>query len=232
MQKIIFCLQRQADQSDSQLTAVLETWLQRYQHIFWGSRYALADNDVAAAAPLRISMSKHPQDAIVSVWCDYGQQLQQAQAELDNLCAAVQRYDVLEAEPLKSPQPPGRVPGMCQVAFIKKPATLNRQDFLTIWLKSHTNIAIETQSTLTYRQNILVLAEAAGDWPLYDAIVEEHFPAQAMTDRMVFFAAEGNAERYRQNQQRMLESCSRFIDFSCFDCIPMSEYTVKRPAWA
>lgn len=230
MQKILFCLRRKADQPVQELADSLYTLLEQYSTACHASRFAIADNDVAAAGSLRISMSDHPQDAVVSLWCDNSDALQKLNAALQVLCAAVQCYQVQQTEPLKHRPEKGRTEGMCQIAFIKKPAALTQQDFLDIWLNSHTQIAIDTQSTFGYRQNTVLHATATGDWPLYDAIVEENFPSRAMTDRMAFFAAGNNAALFKHNQQRMIQSCSRFIDFSCFDCIPMSEYIVKAKA--
>ena len=61
----------------------------------------------------------------------------------------------------------------------------------------------------------------------YDAIVEENFPDEAMTDPQVFFDAVGDDEKRQKHEQEMIESCMRFIDFDKLDRILMSEYVIK-----
>ncbi|HEY9034295.1 MAG TPA: hypothetical protein VIN71_10185 [Pseudomonadales bacterium] len=227
MQKILFFLRNKPGQSPAQLSAALASCLQDLCSRCYALRYAIADADVAPAAALRINNTAHPKDALVSLWCDHGLALDDVQQQLAALSDGLQRYDVFESQPLKVAEKPGRVEGMCQVALMNRQPALSRKEWLDIWLGSHTEVAIATQSTFSYRQNITVLAESAGPWPCYEAVVEENFPAAAMTDREVFFAAEGNLSLYREHEKRMLESCMRFIDFAAFDCIPMSEYILK-----
>ncbi|MFC2028232.1 hypothetical protein ACFLU3_06050 [Chloroflexota bacterium] len=85
---------------------------------------------------------------------------------------------------------------------------------------------MDIQSTFGYKQNVIVrpLTYAA---PPYDAIVEENFPAEAMTDPQVFFDAVGDDEKRQKHEQEMMESCMRFIDFDKLDRILMSEYVMK-----
>lgn len=227
MQKVIYFLGRDHHQSAHELTGEIERWLLDFKNSFYAMRFAIADLDVRPADALRMDNTPHPKDAMVSVWCDHGLSLQAFESKLADFCFLWQRYDVLESQPLKAKEQKGRTPGMCQVALIRKVPTLTRQQWLDIWLGSHTKVALETQSTFSYRQNITVSARASSRWPCYDGIVEECFPQQAMTDRAVFFAAEGDPARLEKHQQRMMESCMRFIDFSAFDCIPMSEYILS-----
>ena len=87
-------------------------------------------------------------------------------------------------------------------------------------------MAIDTQSTFGYKQNVIVrpLTYAA---PPYDAIVEENFPAEAMTNPQAFYDAAGDEEKHQKHEQAMIESCMRFIDFDKLDRILMSEYVMK-----
>jgi len=139
-------------------------------------------------------------------------------------------YLVTESEPIVNSKHVvangQRTPGMCQVVVLRKPPRLNYEHWLEIWHGSHTQVAIDTQSTFGYRQNVIVrpLTYAA---PPYDAIIEEHFPAEAMTDPMVFYDAVGDEAKRKRNRKAMIESVVRFIDFDKMDCLPMSEYVVK-----
>jgi hypothetical protein len=99
---------------------------------------------------------------------------------------------------------------------------------MDIWLNSHTQIAIDTQDTFLYVQNVVtrVLTDGATPW---DAIVEEGFPAAAMTDPQVFFDAVGDDERLAKHQQEMLESVQRFLDLAAIEVIPTSRYVTHSP---
>jgi len=62
--------------------------------------------------------------------------------------------------------------------------------------------------------------------PPYDAIIEELFPAEAMTDPMVFYMrwAIGEAKRHRET---MVTAVVRFIDFDKMDRIPIERVHMK-----
>lgn len=190
-------------------------------------RYAINDEDVQEAQHLAMISSAHPKDATISIFVNDDFNIEAFVAMCENLADGVVVYEVLETEPLKEIPPLGRVRGMCQIALLKRPAHLTEEQWLTIWQGSHTQIAIDTQSTFSYRQNKVVRVLASGDYPLYDAIVEEQFPSEAMTNRAVFFNAKDDEEKYKANEKAMIDSCMRFVDFSAFECIQMSEYRIK-----
>jgi hypothetical protein len=142
-------------------------------------------------------------------------------------------YLVAEAEPLVSqrahPSEPGeRVYGMCHVVFFRKPASLPREAWLSVWKESHTRVAIDTQSTFGYRQNVVVRALGEDVLP-FDAIVEEHFPPEAMASDHAFYDTDGDEALLQARVTAMMESCARFIDFEHIDVIPMSEYMIREP---
>ena len=58
---------------------------------------------------------------------------------------------------------------------------------------------------------------------IWDAIVEETFPIEALTDPKVFYDA-GDDDELKANADRMLESCRRFLDFEPMEWTHMSEY--------
>jgi EthD domain len=120
-----------------------------------------------------------------------------------------------------------RTPGLYTVAFLEKPDALTYDEWLQRWQGQHTALAIATQSTFLYIQNVLVRALTAGA-PPWVAIVEEAFPAEAATDPMVFYDAGGSPERLQEHQRRMMASCERFIDFNRFETYPMSAYVLQR----
>lgn len=196
----------------------------------YGARLAVADSAVQPAAGRR--MESHPPVpvAMVSLWVDYAGEASW-QPLVSRLAARNSGYLVAEAEPLASarihPAAIGeRVYGMCQVAWLRKPAQLGRQEWLEIWKGGHTRVAIDTQSTFGYRQNVVVQALSA-DAPPCDAIVEEHFPPEAMTSDHAFYDSGGDEALLQQRVSAMIESCARFIDFEHIDVVPMSEYLLK-----
>lgn len=195
-----------------------------------GLRISVVDDDVAPAEPLRIIASKPPVDGLISIWVDTAIRRQPLEAVIEKAVARMVGYLVTESVPIIDPKTAvadgQRVPGMNSVVFLTKPPRLSREEWLEIWHGSHTQLAIETQATFGYKQNVIVrsLTYAA---PPYDTIVEENFPDEAMTDAQVFYDAVGDEEKRQKHEQQMIESCMRFIDFDKLDRILMSEYVMK-----
>jgi hypothetical protein len=196
-----------------------------------GLRITVADSAVASAAGRRMVSHTPAPDAVLSVWVDYAAAADDFEALIDARVSHRTTYLVAEAEPLVNqqahPSAPGeRVYGMCHVVFMSRPQQLGRDDWLAVWKDSHTAVAIETQSTFGYRQNVVVRTLTA-DTPACDAIVEENFPPEAMTSDHAFYESSGDEALLQQRMTTMIESCARFIDFVKIDVIPMSEYLIK-----
>lgn len=228
MQKLMVCLARPEGSDRSAWNEAVRAAMQRHEHLFSACGYACVDEDVAPAHLLEMRNTAHPADALLSSWSENFYHLDGYFADLAEL-GGMQAYSVAESAAISLQSQPGRVAGMCQVALIKKPQALQRADWIRLWLGEHTQIAIDTQSTFGYRQNIVTVPlplsrTEDSKWPLMDAIVEENFPAMAMTSREAFFNCEGDPEKFERHQQIMLQSCFRFIDFDAFDCVPMSQY--------
>ncbi len=194
-------------------------------------RLAVADSAVAAAAKRR--MESHPPlpAAALSLWVDNAGAAAHWEPLVDRHVERKGAYLVVEAEPLPSrerhPSLPGeRVHGMCHVVFMRKPAQLEREQWLSIWKDSHTAVAIDTQSTFGYRQNVVARVLGAGTLA-FDAIVEENFPPEAMDSDHAFYNTGGDDALLQQRMTAMIESCARFIDFGHIDVIPMSEYVIR-----
>jgi len=193
-------------------------------------RIGVVDDDVAPAAPLRTETTRPPIAGLVSIWVDTSVRRRSLENAVQASVSRLAGYLVTESEPIVNTKhvvaDGKRTPGMYQVVLLRKPPRLSYEQWLDIWLGSHTQVAIDTQSTFGYRQNVVVrpLTYVA---PAYDAIIEELFPAEAMTDSMVFYNAAGDEVRRKRHEKAMLESVIRFIDFDKMDRIPMSEYTMK-----
>lgn len=197
-----------------------------------GLQVNVADEAVRPAARTR-QVNSHPAaDGLACLWVVAEQAWRPLEAILLEACRGVAAYEVEAHEPLLNTQqrvaPGQRTPGYSQVVFLQKPPRLSREQWLDLWLNRHTPVAIETQASFRYVQNVIrrPLGCAA---PAWDAVVEECFPAAAMTDPMAFYDARGDEARFRVNQQRMIESCMRFIDFDRLNVIPTSEYVIRRP---
>jgi len=128
-----------------------------------GLRLCVADSAVEPGAGRRIESHPPMPDAMLSLWVDYAGQAQSWEPVIEAGVARWTAYLVAEAEPLVNqlahPTALGeRMVGMCHVVFMSPPETMDRDDWLTVWKDSHTQVAIDTQSTFGYRQNLVVRA--------------------------------------------------------------------------
>jgi hypothetical protein len=190
-------------------------------------RISVIDSTVAPAMTRLTENSGPAMDAMISVWVDSSVYRQPFEQAIDQYVSRKIGYLVTESEPLVNDNAPrnehNRVEGMCHVVFLTHPPRLSYEHWLDIWHNSHTQIAIDTQSTFGYRQNVIVRPLTYGA-PPFDAIIEENFPAAAMESEHVFYEAEGDDEKYQKNAKAMMDSVMRFIDFDKIDIIPTSEY--------
>lgn len=205
-----------------------------------GVQLNVLDDDVAAGsamAPdgLRRATTEPAIAAVASVWVDSAVRYLRAPVDAvfaDRGLRAV-GYLVAESEPLPGRQPangPGsRTDGFTQVAFLTRPPRLDRATWLARWHDHHTEVALTTQSTFAYRQNLVV--DALHDDALaVDAIVEESFPIEALTDWYAFYDAVGDDARFSTNVDAMLASITTFIDLDAdLDVLPTSQYVLRSP---
>jgi len=235
MEKVIYTLWKRADDSPAVFAESLRTQLSAKLLALTGVRglqLNIDDAEVAPAAGIRqTAHAPHP-DALLQVWLDSAIALRRAPVDAA-IAAAVAKFDaylVTESEPLRNerhpPQPGQRTHGFAQIALLKKPDRLGHDDWLAAWHDGHTPVAIETQSTFEYRQNVVVRALTAGARP-YDAIVEECFPPEAMSDPQVFFDAAGDAQKFQRNLDRMMASVGRFLDLGTIDVLATSQYCLR-----
>lgn len=187
----------------------------------------VVDRDVEPAAGLRQERSIPAIDAMLTFWLPTAFERGPLEERIIAFAGRAAGYVVCESEPIANVNAVNRVgertDGFSQIAVLQRPPRLAREQWLDIWLNSHTKVAIETQSTFRYVQNVVVQSLTCAA-PGYDAVVEECFPAAAMTDQQAFYDAVGDDEKYRRNLQAMMESCTRFIDFDKIDVVPTSEY--------
>jgi hypothetical protein len=171
-----------------------------------------------------------PAAAVVSIWTQqcYGDQIASALRLLEMECDHLAAYLVTESVPLPAPLELGsRTTGLANIALLRRPAELDQASWLHRWQHGHTPVAIETQSTFGYTQNAVVRA-LTPDAPELAGIVEELFPAEAITDLKAFFGAADDAD-LQHRLGRMVESTSAFGANENIDTVPTSRYVLKTP---
>lgn len=194
-------------------------------------RIDVVDGHVAAGVKVRVGRMDPPKAAQVAYWVHEADARGSVEERLAARAAKLASYLVVESEPLRNTKhvtPLGeRTPGFNLVTCIVPKDGLPYADFIAHWHTEHRACALETQSTFGYLRNEIVRALTPGA-PAWAAIVEEHFPIEALTDRMVWYAAEGSKQRYRANFQRMMQSCMTFLALDRVEAHPMSEYVFER----
>ncbi|BBX96528.1 EthD domain-containing protein [Mycobacterium lacus] len=172
-----------------------------------------------------------PVAAVVSLWTQqcYGAQTAAALRLLAQECEQLGAYVVTESVPMRAPalESGSRTPGLANIALLRRPAGLDQETWLNRWQRDHTTVALETQATFGYTQNWVVRTLTPGA-PGIAGIVEELFPAEAITDVKAFFgAADENDLRHRLG--RMVSSTTAFGANENIDTVPTSRYVFRTP---
>jgi hypothetical protein len=172
-----------------------------------------------------------PVHALVTIWTQqyYGDQVLLALELLGHYADEIAAYLVTESAPLPPPfTPPGeRSPGLANMALLRRPADMDELTWLARWHGSHTPVAIATQSTFTYVQNYVVRA-LTEDAPVINAIVEEHFPIEAVSSLHAFFGAADDAD-LKSRMEQMVASTAAFGANVNIDAVPTSRYLFRSP---
>ena len=172
-----------------------------------------------------------PVQGLVSLWAQqhYGDQIQRALEVLAGQCDQLAAYLVTESVPMQPPSVPEgeRVPGLSNIALLRRPAELDEQTWLARWQGDHTPVAIETQSTFGYVQNYVVRA-LTPDAPPLSAIVEELFPIESVSNLHAFFGAADDAD-LADRMGRMVASTSAFGANRNIDTVPTGRYVFRDP---
>lgn len=140
-----------------------------------------------------------------------------------NLGAHVWR--VTERQPLVPPvvAPGVRADSLANIAVLRRPASMTREEYLDDWLNRHTPVAIETQDTHGYVQNIVEEALTPGA-PEISAIVEELFRMEGMTDIHAFYGSGGDDAELTRRMTVLMDSVARFGAGDGLDLVPTSRY--------
>jgi hypothetical protein len=187
----------------------------------------LSDADVQPVLRARITRLDPPVSGLVSFWLDAADERAPLERALAEATSRFAGYLVVESVPLRNSSrvaPVGRrTPGIVMVALIQRPERMPWEDWIAYWHGPHRKVALETQCTFLYVRNVVVRA-LTPDAPPWAGIVEEGFPAEAVTDPMRWYKAEGSPETLQRNLKRMVESCRAFLDLDRVESLPMSEY--------
>lgn len=189
------------------------------------TRVQLNVSDDVVADAMRITELDPPIMAVVSVWLD------DPVAAVDVVAALVPDVDawqVAERTPLEAVVcgDGSRVDALSNLAFLRRPADLDRAEWLHRWLDDHTRVAIDTQATFGYTQNI-VEKTLTDTTPPVDAIVEELFPMAAVHDIHAFYGSGGDQAELERRMTAMLESVQRFGADRHLDVVPTSRHDVS-----
>lgn len=188
-------------------------------------------DDAVRESLMTLTILDPPVAAVVSMWTQqcYGEQMAAALRLLGAECEQLAAYLVTESVPLQAPATDSgaRTPGLANIALLRRPPGLDQTTWLARWQGDHTPVAIETQSTFGYTQNWVVRA-LTPDAPGIAGIVEELFPAEAVTDLKAFFGA-ADDDDLQHRLGRMIASTTAFGANENIDTVPTSRYVFKTP---
>jgi len=182
----------------------------------------LADEHVAKA--MRISTFDPPVDGFATVWTEADPAVVAAALQdlpVDRLAG----WEVEERRPIDPPEQwdGERVDALANVAVLRRPAELTHEEWLRRWREEHTPVAIATQATTGYVQN-LVVSRVTEDAPDISGIVEELFPMAAIEDMHAFYGSGGDDEELASRIDRLMASVERIGADRDLDLVPTSRY--------
>lgn len=183
----------------------------------------IADEHVERA--MRISTFEPGIDGFVSVWAASINEAPDLVAALHDVADRVVGWEVEERRPIESPEKwdGSRLDGLSNIAVLRRPAELTHEEWLHRWRVDHTPIAIATQATFGYTQN-LVVSRVSDDTPEVSGIVEELFPTAGIDDMHAFYGSDGDDAELASRLDRLMESVSRIGADRALDLVPTSRY--------
>ena len=181
----------------------------------------LDDADVVPA--MRLATGPEHIGAVVSVWADADPGVTEA---LASATTRLTGWEVDERLPIPPPEtPPGvRMDALANVAVLKRPDDLGRDEWLHRWLVDHTPIAIATQASFGYVQNVVTRSVTALQPRRVDALVEELFPSAGMVDMHAFYGSGGDDAELNDRLTRLMASVARIGFDRDIDLVPGSRY--------
>jgi hypothetical protein len=212
-ERLVFALWGAGDLLDQAFRDSLETpWLQ-----------VNLDDDLVAAAQLRLTTFDRPAEAFVTLPAD---------AVWKSLGDFAQEYAgwLVETEsPIEPPVVPDgeRADALANIAVLRCPDGQSYDEWLHRWKVDHTPVGMADQGNFGYVQHRVLEALTPGA-PEVSAIVEELFPMAAMTDLHAFYGSGGDGAELEGRMTRMLASVARFGADRDVDVVPTSRYLWRR----
>lgn len=196
-------------------------------------------HDTAAAqapSPVPAPAGEDPHVAEVSVWVGsydrrpgVDEAVAAAGLEFAGYLVTESLYEDYGTTPHSGPRnwPDGtRSPGVLTVSLIHRPAGLDYATWVERWHGTQSPLSGALQPRCRYVRNEVVrpVTPAA---PEVHGVVEEAWPSAAhLADPMMFFNADGDADRLARNIGSMLESVTACLDLGRLRNSTMSEYLV------
>ena len=113
--------------------------------------------------------------------------------------------------------------GTIQLCCFERREGLSDEALEQIWFQEHVQVALDTQNTLGYRQNLVL--RSSHD-PL-DGIVEEHFSIEAASSLTAFFANGDDEVKMMSDIHVLTESSERLLDLERSSVIHMTEHRLR-----
>ena len=113
--------------------------------------------------------------------------------------------------------------GTIQLCCFERREGLSDAALEQIWFTEHVQVAIDTQNTLGYRQNLVLRSSHER----LDGIVEEHFPIEAANSLTAFFADGDDEAKMMSNIHVLTESSERVLDLERSSVIHMTEHRLR-----
>jgi hypothetical protein len=231
LEKLCYVIWKRADASGAALRDALLRDAVPALHAAGASKITVlvADEHAEAVQKARITREGEPIGGLVSLWLDCVDEHACIEAILRPHVAKLAGYLVTESVVLPNTThtaaPGERTPGVTLLALLEKPKRLDFDQWIAIWHGQHSPLALETQCTYLYVRNVVVRALTPGA-PPWRGIVEEGFPSEAVTDPMLWYKAEGDPKKMRENLGRMIASVRVFLDIERVESHPLSEYRI------
>jgi hypothetical protein len=181
-------------------------------------------DDAPVADALRLQTGATAYRAVVMTWTDGDAELDAVNAVLAAV-APVTGWRVDERVPTEPPAAEDgvRADTLANIAFIRRPAETSYDDWIAHWHGPHTIVAVETQATFGYIQNVVV-AKATPEAADVDGIVEELFPMAGITDMHAFYGSDGDDAELGRRLTRLMESVAILGADHDIDLVPTGRY--------
>lgn len=178
--------------------------------------------DEHIAGAMRIDHLDDPISGFVTVWDVEAEPVAEV---LRTVAATAHAYAVDERRRLDPPETwdGSRADALANVAVLRRPAELDRAEWLRRWMVDHTAVGIRTQATFGYIQNIVADALTA-EAPRIDGIVEELFPSAAVSDIHAFYGSGGDDAELGRRIGVLMASVDRIGADREIDLVPTSRY--------